>query len=251
MQQINNFIVEEEFDIVSIGTQHNKKRLLKIATNMIKNPGKSLLAQSSSRTEAKAAYQFFNNENLDMEEISRVHHFKTIERIVEVNSPVLAIQDTCPLDYSSQQKKDDCSKVNQYGKSLKLHSCITITLEGLNLGVLNQLTPSEDSTDDSELSEYEKKMRPIEEKESYRWIESFNESMYLMPDDVDITFISDREGDIYEYIATIDSCKKSFLTRIVQNRMTSDNEKILDAIKDEQCKNSIIIRELRKTIKYL
>jgi len=249
MQKTNNFIIEDEFDIVDIGTLHNKKRLLIIATNMIKNPGKSILSQSSSRTEAKAAYQFFNNENLDFEEISRVHHFKTIERIVEVDSPILAIQDTTIINYSSQQKKDDCSKTNQHGKGLKLHSCIATTLDGLNLGILHQLSLSDDSSEVAELSDYEKKNRPIEEKQSYRWIESFNESMFLMPDDIDITFVSDREGDIYEYMSTIDSRKKSFITRIVQNRMTSDNERILDAIKKEKTENSIIIRVPRNPLK--
>jgi hypothetical protein len=248
MERANNFIIEEEFNYMKIGTLHNKKRVLKVLSNMIKNPGKSILSQSSSRSEAKAAYQFLNNDNLNMGELSQMHHFKTIERIVDNDSPILVIQDTCYVNYQSHAK-EGLGKMSDKSKGVKLHSSIATTLDGLNLGVLHQKSLSMDisESEDEPLSDYELKKRPIEEKESYRWIESFKESMILMPDDIDITVISDREGDIYEYMSAVHSNKRYFLTRIAQNRMTEDNQKILDAIKKVKCEGEVIVKVPRNS----
>ena len=249
MKKKNNFIIEEEFDFLKIGTLHNTKRVLGIMSNMIKNPGKSILSQSSSRSEAKAAYQFFNNENLDMDDIHRIHHLRTVERIVETESPILVIQDTTYVNYHSQSKKADLGKMSAYAKGVKIHSSIATTQEGLNLGVLNQLSLSSEESDEPPLSDHQLRSRPIEDKESYRWIESFYESMYMMPEDIDLTVISDREGDIYEYMNAVILRKRYFLTRIVQDRMTIDNQKILSSVKKERCQGELCVQVPRNTKK--
>ena len=241
MAKQNNFIIEEEFDFLKIGSKHNTKRLLGIMSNMIKNPGKSILSQSSSRSEAKAAYQFFNNENLDMSKIEWMHRYKTFLRIEETNNPILVIQDTTYVNYNTQSKKEDMGKISAYAKGVKIHSSIATTQEGLVLGVLNQLSLSSPLDEETSLSKQQLKSRSIEDKESYRWIESFKESMYLMPDGVDLTVVSDREGDIYEYMNAVISGKRHFLTRIAQNRMTTDNKNILDSIRKEQCQGSTVV----------
>jgi len=245
-----NSIITDEFDMLKIGTKHNTDRSKLIMSNMIENPGKSIYSQSSSRSEAKAAYQFFNNENLDLDEIGRVHRTRTIERIAEVEQPILVIQDTTFVDYTSQTKKKDNNKIHAKMKGIKLHTSIATTHEGLNLGVLNQLSYNSDPEKEEELTKSQKKARLIEDKESYRWIESFNESMLMVPHDIDVTVISDREGDIYEYMNEIIISKpRCFLTRIAQNRMTTDNEKIFDSIRKADCKGEINIKVPRNSHK--
>jgi hypothetical protein len=246
MNKQNNFIIEEEFDYLQVGTEHNNKRAKSIMSNMIKNPGKSILSQSSSRSEAKAAYQFFNNEKLKFNAISGVHRRRTIERICEIDSPLLVIQDTTYVNYSSQTNKEGLKKIHKKTMGVKIHTSIATTQDGLNLGILNQLSHSGEANTE-ELTEYQMKTRPIEEKESYRWIESFNESMIMIPDDIDVTVISDREGDIYEYMNAVILKKRFFLTRIAQNRMTTDNEKILDSIKKTKIQGVIHVKVPRNS----
>jgi len=232
MEKKNNKIIEEEFNFVKVGSLHNTKRIKKIMSNMLENPGKSTLSQSSSRSEAKAAYQFFNNENFDLSDIQRVHRIRTDDRIAEAETPILIIQDTTYVNYNTQTKKEGLGNIFPNTKGVKIHSSIATTLEGLNLGILHQQSFSSDDTNEEEqLTKHQLQKRSIEEKESYRWIESFNESVRSMPDNLDITVISDREGDIYEYMNAVISKKRYFLTRIAQNRITVDNEKILDNIK--------------------
>jgi hypothetical protein len=249
MCKVNNFIIEDEFSFLKIGSLHNTKRFLQMASNMVRNPGKSILSQSSSRTEAKAAYKLLNNDKLDFGEVKRIHNFMTLNRIVELGKPVLLIQDTTHVNYSSQTKKEGLGKIHHNVQGVKIHTCIATTQDGLTLGVLSQSDHSTDPSEEDDLSEYEKKIRPIEEKESYRWLESFHESSVLIPEEIDITVISDREGDIFEYMVDVASHKRYFLMRIAQNRITTDNQKILDAIRQEECQGELGVKVPRNSAK--
>ncbi|HUZ61655.1 MAG TPA: hypothetical protein VMU83_22955 [Hanamia sp.] len=57
------------------------------------------------------------------------------------------------------------------------------------------------------------KKLPIEEKESYKWIEVTEASKKTLEQAVRITFIQDREGDIYEQFASVPDDKHHLLIR--------------------------------------
>jgi len=160
-KKINN-IISDEFELLKVGTKHNTDRAKLIMSNMLENPGKSTYSQSASRTEAKAAYQFFNNDNLNLDEISQVHRTRTIERIAETEQPILVIQDTMYVDYTSQAKKKDNNKIHVNSRGVKIHSSIATTQEGLNLGVLNQISYNSAPEDKEHLTKNQQQTRSIE-----------------------------------------------------------------------------------------
>jgi hypothetical protein len=159
------------------------------------------------------------------------------------------IQDTTFVNYNTQTKKKGLGKMTNNPRGVKIHTAIAVTPDGLNLGVLNQIAINSDSSQNATLSDYEKKDRPMEEKESYRWIESYQHSNYMLPADADISFISDREGDIYAYMNAVNSGKRFFLTRIAQNRITTDNQRVLTAIQNEFKEGEIVVKIPRNTSK--
>ncbi len=57
------------------------------------------------------------------------------------------------------------------------------------------------------------KKQPIEEKESYKWIEVTEASKKTLEEATRITFIQDREGDIYEQSASVPDDKHHLLIR--------------------------------------
>jgi len=71
----------------------------------------------------------------------------------------------------------------------------------------------------------------------------------MLPEDIDVTIISDREGDIYEYFYEVISKRRYFLTRIAQNRMTTDNQKIFDSIRKTDCIGDICAKVFRNSHK--
>ncbi len=72
---------------------------------------------------------------------------------------------------------------------------------------------------------------PIEEKESYRWLENLKQSTELLQDPARCIHIGDRESDIYELFVLAKECNTHFLVRICQDRLIDDGSStITDAM---------------------
>ena len=56
-----------------------------------------------------------------------------------------------------------------------------------------------------------------------------------LPEEIHVVTVCDREEDMYKLFDEEDSKRQAFLIRIVQNRKTAENEKILDAIRAKPC----------------
>jgi hypothetical protein len=105
---------------------------------------------------------------------------------------------------------------------------------------------------DDRQSHDSKKSRTLEEKESYRWVKTVETSTATIPEEVKVITVCDREGDMYELIAAVASRGGLFLIRVAQNRMTVDNQKILDTMRKKHVQGSITItipRDSRRNLK--
>jgi len=80
---------------------------------------------------------------------------------------------------------------------------------------------------------------PIEEKESYKWIEVSKNTKSALCDIVErIVIVQDREGDIYEQFAMIPDDKTDLLIRARTNRTLSDKTKLFSCLCTHQAKGS-------------
>jgi hypothetical protein len=97
-----------------------------------------------------------------------------------------------------------------------------------------------------------KKKRPIEAKESNRWLTTMGNAEVGVPAGVRMIHVCDREGDMYELFDHAVQNDRLFLIRIVQNRMTVENERILDEIRKKPCAgriHTVIPRDSRRGLK--
>ena len=69
----------------------------------------------------------------------------------------------------------------------------------------------------------EKRSRSIEEKESYRWIHTMNETQQKISENISVLTVCER--DSYEFLPETADVEENFLVRIVQNRMVDDGSK--------------------------
>ena len=126
-----------------------------------------------------------------------------------------------------------------------VHSCIAVTDQGIPLGIIYQETNTREKPKDDSQTKEQKRSRPIEEKENFRWLDSMRETLLRMPADIPILTVCDREGDFYEFFSEAADLKANFLIRIVQNRMVDDGKKIFHELRSSPVAGSMVVRMSR------
>jgi hypothetical protein len=133
------------------------------------------------------------------------------------------VQDTTSLNYNTHEKMAGIGYISDKTKGVNIHSCIAVTAEGLVLGVLDQRHYNRPEPKDTSLSKEQKKNRPIEEKESGRWLKMMENACEAIPESIKVINVCDREGDMYELFERAEQNGRLFLIRIARNRMTAGN----------------------------
>ena len=193
---------EQEFGACELGDKRLTGRLVKLAGAKAAHPGAShAQATGGDPHQLKACYRFLNNDSpqLGVAGILQTHRTQTLRRMKNKKT-VLIVQDTTDLNFSSRPRCEGLGQTtaNQTGaktRSLKLHSCLAVEAgDGLPLGVLrlHGYAPEPAQGKDPH--------RPIEQKESNRWLEAYrdaNDIAALLPA-TRIVSVADREGDMFE-----------------------------------------------------
>ena len=233
------FNMEKEFAGLDFHSVRLEDRFIRTMETLMKQPDKSIWCSSTNRAEGKAIYRMLGNDGLDREEIKRAHRAATIRRMSEYGGTILAVQDTTGVNYNNHLKTEGIGYISDKTLGVNIHSCLAVSADGLVLGVLDQSDYNRSGPKDESAAHDGKKTRPIEEKESFRWRglksdETLERSTADIPDAIKVVTVCGREGDMYEFFAKAIALNKPFLIRIVQNRMTVENKRILDEIRKVQ-----------------
>jgi hypothetical protein len=194
--------VEAEFGEADLGHQDATQRLVRIAQAKAQQPSAPYTeCFAGDRHELKAYYRFIGkkHEQMNPAGILSGHRRQTTRRI-KAHKRVLVIHDTTDLDFSERLHCNDLGDIgkNQTGalsKGLKMHSLLPLSESGLPLGVLDtNIYASHFGSEDQAQN------RPIEEKESYRWLRSMDELVEVSQwaPQTELIAVGDRESDIFE-----------------------------------------------------
>jgi hypothetical protein len=194
--------VEAEFGNVDLGHKDREQRLVRIVTAKAQQPSAPYTeCFAGNRHELKAYYRFIDSEaeEVNSESILHGHRERTIGRMKKCER-VLAIQDTSDLDFSERLH---CNGLGDIGKNqtgavsqgLKMHSLLAVSEKGVPLGVLKTQIYASHYDETKKAQD-----RPIEEKESYRWlsmIDDLNDAAEYVPG-TEVIGVGDRESDMFE-----------------------------------------------------
>ncbi len=195
---------------------------------------RSIQSLSKDRAEQKAFYRFLHNTKKTEEKL-----IETITARCRKNSKdkiVLSIQDTTEINLSAHKGRINKSSGvgdiddNKNGIGFKLHPSFVIEAESCfpigfsDIHIWNRAIGMADKHE----RKYEQ--LPIEQKESYKWIQSSEESKQVLSDAQAVIIVQDREGDIFEQFTTIPDDKTFLLIRSRVNRMTESKEKLWDRL---------------------
>jgi hypothetical protein len=231
--------MEKEFAGLDFHSLRLEQRFIRTMETLIRQPDASIWEASENRAEAKAIYRMLANESFDRKEIIRAHREATIRCMAEYGGTILAAQDTTAVNYNTHLKTEGIGYISDKTRGVNVYSCLAVTADGLVLGVMDQSNYNRKEPKDASASHESKKARPIEEKESFRWLETLEGSTAGIPEGVKVITVCDREGDMYELFARDQLMDKPILVRVAQNRMTVENKKILDEIRKKRCQGRV------------
>lgn len=185
----------------------------------------------------KAAYRFLSNGSVNEGDILAGHFQATRARAAALEGVILVLQDTTEFSYQRRDpekigaiglapsRRDENGRLRLHTVcGLLMHSSLAITTEGLPLG----LTAAKFWTRTRFKGTNALKRRinptrvPIEEKESYRWLENMRQSTALLGEPERLVHIGDRENDIYEFFCETLARGTHFLVRTCVDRLAGD-----------------------------
>jgi len=191
---------EQEFGGCKLPDTRLQARLLTLARDFYARPTASLTQACSSRAKTKAAYRFLDHEHTTMDTLLQPHYRATQVRMRD-ESIVLAVQDTSSLNYTAHAATEGLGPIGTTAdgpQGLQLHSTLAFSVHGTPLGFIDVQCWARDA------AEFGKKAQrsrlPIEDKESYKWLKSFQATAAVQASCPRTTLVSvgDREADIYE-----------------------------------------------------
>jgi hypothetical protein len=221
MENIKYGMPGNDFAEVRFGDKRLDNRLKKSLDAMTQNPQESILSGCGTKHDAKAFYALLSNDKFSSDKITKAAKKATKERIQSSGlTEILLPQDTTDVNLSGHKKTEGLGFCgNNNVKGLQVHSCIALTPDGVPLGLVSQKYSTRE-TSKINLTSYQKQRRPIEEKESYRWLETVREALDVVPEGVNPIILCDREGDFYEMFSELLSLKVAFVVRIAHDRNT-------------------------------
>jgi hypothetical protein len=190
--------IEAELGGANLGDARLTARLLEMTGRFYDQPTANIPQACGSAAEAKAAYRFLDNEAVQWNEILKPHFQATEERLRD-EPLVLVPQDTTALNYSAHPATAGLGRIGHASESvvgLMLHDTIALSASGLPLGLLDaRIWARPEKT-----TRHERYERPIDEKESSRWLESYR-AVCAVQDrcrKTRIVVMGDRESDIHD-----------------------------------------------------
>ena len=240
----------KELSIIELGDKRLSERLEKTVESMTQKPEESILGACGTRHDAKAFYALSSNENFTKEKLQAAAQNATIERMSASGlREVLLVQDTTDINLGGHKKTEGLGlSGNQYAKGIQVHSCIGVAPNGVPIGFVTQQYHTR-TAEKSPLTKNQKQSLPLEEKESYRWLKTTQESLEVVPKSITPIVICDREGDFYELYEELQSIEASFIIRVAQNRVTSDGQKVLSQLRQTKACGEVEVSIPRDTRK--
>jgi hypothetical protein len=160
--------------------------------DLASSPESSVPLASRDAAALQGAYDFWSNPRVKAEGILSGHVQSTVDRC-DGRKVVLAIQDTTELNYSGHRSKRGLGYLRgEETRGALLHSVLAASADGVPLGILHQKMWARQGR------KTKQRRRPIEEKESVRWLESQKRSEELLSEKTRVITVADREADIYE-----------------------------------------------------
>ena len=229
-----------------------KRRFVVLLRTIARTVGGSIPFVCQDWANTKAAYRFLSNERVSEAGILAGHFSSTRDRFTASDGIALILHDTTEFSYQREHPhaigltkainsgRDKAGRLRTHTVcGILMHSSLVVTASGLPLGLAAiKFWTRKKFKGTKELKRKINPTRvPIEEKESYRWLENVRQSTDLLADQERCVHIGDRESDIFELFCAAQDAGTHFLVRTCVDRLAGDGtHTVADAMKEVKLK---------------
>jgi len=118
---------------------------------------------------------------------------------------------------------------------------LAVTPEGLCLGVLDFWRWVRDASDHGGKDRQNRLSRPLEKKESLRWVEGYKKICALQEEvrETRMVYLADRDSDLFELFEAAESGSAAWLIRAAQDRAVQDGGLLRERVSQSACLGQI------------
>jgi len=216
--------------IGKLGDLRSERRGMKLWSRLSEHPSSTIRQLANNKAEQKAYYRFLNSNSIKEEQLID----ESSQRMSKLSKGrhLLCVQDTCEVNLTNHKGRlNENSGLGRSDKSgtghcFKLHPGLVLDAQSLNPLGFSHIKVFHRPEEMPDRNQRRYKQQPITEKESYKWIEVAQKSKDILNDAASVTFIEDREGDIYEQFALIPDEKFHLLIRSRTTRNLSNGKSL-------------------------
>jgi hypothetical protein len=200
----------EEMKSVDLGDVRLDHRAVGLLSALSAGPTLSIPAACGGHAETQAAYRFFDNDRVGFDGVLQPHVLQTTKRIAALGKSssrrpvVILAQDTTEIDLTRPRQVVAGAGTLGYSRhGVLLHLIHAFTPDGTPLGSMHAQCITR-----TEKKKKDRKTRPIEDKESMRWLDGLCacERLARQTPSVQCVCVADSEADLYQWVA--ESCVK-------------------------------------------
>jgi len=181
------------------------------------------------KSQAKAVYRFLGNEQVSPQKMINLHGCELAASLSNGHCRrLLQISDTVELDFTKKKGAARLGSLNYvHQRGMLLHNSLLFTDSGLPMSLLWQ---SYTVRGDAGFGESEQRLGlPIEQKESYRWLEHFEKGQALCQSHpgLEVVYVADSEADIMELFQKRTQAGMHLVVRSKHDRLLADRSQHL------------------------
>jgi hypothetical protein len=228
----------KDFPNLALGDVRRDQRFVTLIENIVKRPGSSIPVQSGSWYDTKAAYSFFQNEEVTVEKLKKITQDYGVSQLTDLQE-VLFINDMTNISYNDLQAEGLGYLDPKDGRGIMCYSTLAVSEDGLPLAMIHQTSWVRSLAELGKAAK--RKERPFEEKESYKWFEGMKAVNTSVGDTVRKVHIADRGADIYELFFNAYEPNTDLLIRACHDRKLMDGSPLWSSIAQRQAQGTIIL----------
>jgi hypothetical protein len=223
--------VDRELEGGEFPDRRLKTRLGKLLGDLGRRVGATVPMACQDWAATKTAYRFFSNRRVDEGLILAGHLAATKSRFALTSGPTLILHDTTEFSFRRESPEviGQISIIKGRHAShtvcgVLMHSSLVLTREGVPLGLaaVKFWTRKKFKGTNSLKRSVNPTRIPVEQKESYRWLENMTLSTQLLVEPSRCVHIGDRESDIFELFCAALEASTHFLVRTCVNRLAGE-----------------------------